>query len=111
MKNLYTRLTQLIFLSLTFFFIQVGLQAQTCSTAQGNQTTYGTNNVWIGYVYTGMTLNSSNYQGDFTIGTASSPNFNTTFTTSSTYSPNGCTINTTDFSVRYRLTQTYASGT
>lgn len=84
--------------------------SQSCGTAQGNQTSYGTNNVWNAYVYTGMTLSSSNYQGDFSIGSASSPNFNTTFTSSNTFTPNGCTINTTDFSVRYKLTQTYANG-
>jgi hypothetical protein len=106
MKKLYSLL-----LTFPLFILQQELRAQSCGTAQGNQTTYGTNNVWIGYVYTGMTLSAANYQGDFNVGTASSPNFNTTFTSSSTFSPNGCTINTTDFSVRYRLTQTYGSGT
>jgi hypothetical protein len=36
-----------------------------------------------------MTLSSANYQGDFTVGTASSPNFNMTFTSSSTFIPSG----------------------
>jgi hypothetical protein len=113
MKKLYPINVKLIILTGAFLMSVTDhhLEAQTCGSAQGNPATYGTNNVWIGYVYTGMTLSSANYQGDFTIGTASSPNFNTTFTSSSTFTPSGCSINTTNFSVRYRLTQSYSSGT
>ena len=113
MKKLYPINVKLIILTGAFLMSVTGhqLEAQTCGSAQGNPATYGTNNVWIGYVYTGMTLSSANYQGDFTVGTASSPNFNTTFTSSGTFTPSGCSINTTNFSVRYRLTQSYSSGT
>jgi hypothetical protein len=106
MKQLYTLTTAI----LLFVVIRQG-HSQTCGTAQGNPATYGTNNVWLAYLYTGQTLNSSNYQGYFTAGVAASPNFNTTFTGSSTFTPNGCTINTTNFSVRYRLTQSFSNGT
>ena len=45
-----------VFAILTSF---VGILAigQPC-TPQGNQTTYGTNNVWIGYLYDGTNFNT-----------------------------------------------------
>ena len=95
-----------IVLSLALLFFAIGgAMAQACSTAQGNQTTYGTNNVWIGYVYTGTNFN--NYMGYVTEGSASSPNFNEGFGGGSTYNTNGCSISTTNFSARYKLTQTF----
>jgi len=94
-----------IVLSVTLvLFAFGGAMAQACSTAQGNQTTYGTNNVWIGYVYTGTSFN--NYMGYVTEGSATSPNFNESFGGGSTYNTNGCPITTSNFSVRYKLTQT-----
>ena len=55
MKHLYPYLLKLTTLSIIILLLAPTqrLQAQACATAQGNQTTYGTNNVWIGYVYTG----------------------------------------------------------
>ncbi|HLZ89668.1 MAG TPA: T9SS type A sorting domain-containing protein, partial [Puia sp.] len=80
------------------------ISAQACATAQGNQTTYGTNNVWIGYVYTGMNFN--NYQGYVNEGSASSPNFDESFGGNQVnYPTNGCSVYTDGFSVRYKLTQ------
>ena len=105
MDPIYARFVKNLALILGIILIASGqrLQAQACATAQGNQTTYGTNNVWIGYVYTGMNFN--NYQGDVNEGTASSPNFDESFGGGATYNTNGCSINTTQFSVRYKLTQ------
>jgi PA14 domain len=111
MKNFYTRLLNLTFTTLAIFLLSSAgrVQAQACSTAQGNQTTYGTNNTWIGYVYTGQNFN--NYQGYVTEGSAGSPNFNEGFGGGGvTYNTNGCSITTDNFSVRYKLTQTFASG-
>lgn len=112
MKTLYSYLLKLTTASLIIFLLTPAnrLNAQACSTAQGNQTTYGTNNVWIGYVYTGMAFN--NYQGYVTEGTASSPDFNEGFGGGGvTYNTNGCSITTDDFSVRYMLQTTLAVGT
>jgi hypothetical protein len=93
-----------IILFLLFFLLSYGLlSAQSCATAAGDQTTYGTNNVWIGYVYTGQNFN--NYQGYVNEGSAASPNFDEGFGGGSTYNTNGCSITTTNFSVRYKLQQ------
>ena len=80
---------------------------QTCSTAQGDQTTYGTNNVWRGYVYEGSNFNY--YHGYVTEGSSTSPNFDESFGGSqTTYTTNGCSVYTDTFSVRYKLTQTFS---
>lgn len=105
---MYAYLVRLITLTTTILLMIAGQsQAQTCGSAQGNQTSYGTNNVWIGYVYTGQTLATANYQGFVNEGNSSNPNFNETISNSATYGTNGCTINTTNFSVRYKLNQTF----
>jgi hypothetical protein len=78
------------------------LKAQACATAQGDQTAYGANNVWIGYAYTGTNFN--NYQGYVNEGSAASPNFDESFGGDNvTYSTNGCSFNTNAFSMRYKL--------
>jgi PA14 domain len=112
MKSLYSYLSKLTLLFLMTLLLAPAqrLQAQACSTAQGNQTTYGTNNVWIGYVYTGENFN--NYQGYIHEGTSSSPNFNEGFGGSgATFSTAGCSVQADNMSVRYLLNQTFASGT
>jgi PA14 domain len=83
--------------------------AQSCSP-QGNQTSYGTNNVWIGYVYDNT--NFSTYKGYVNEGTSTSPNFDEGFGGSNTYyATNGCSVQTETFSVRYKLKKTFANGT
>src|SRR3984957_11436471 len=111
MKTIAKSYVKTIILFLIFFLLCYGLlSAQTCSTAAGDQTTYGINNVWIGYVYTGQNFN--NYQGYVNEGSLSSPNFNEGFGGGGvTYNTNGCSITTDNFSVRYKLQQTFASGT
>jgi len=77
---------------------------QACSTSQGDQTTYGTNNVWIGYAYKGMAFNY--YQGYINEGSASSPNFDESFGgDQNNYTTNGCSVYTEQFSMRYKLKQ------
>jgi len=84
----------------------VRVNAQACGSAQGDQTTYGTGNVWIGYVYTGQNFN--NYQGYVNEGAASSPNFDEGFGGGGViYPTNGCSITTDNFSVRYKLSQSF----
>jgi len=104
MKTLYTTCVKNLVLSLAILMIASGqqLKAQACSTSQGDQTTYGTNNVWRGYAYTGTNFN--NYMGYVTEGASASPNFDESFGGDNvTYSTNGCSFNTTGFSMRYKL--------
>src|ERR1700743_1275764 len=80
--------------------------AQTCSTTQGNPATYGTNNVWIGYVYEGK--NFDYYHGYVNEGSTSSPNFNESFGGNQVnYATSGCSVFTDTFSVRYKLSQAF----
>ena len=79
-------------------------------TGSGNPAIYGTNNQWIGYVYTGMNFNS--YKGYVSEGSALSPNFDESFGGDNvTYGTSDCSINTNQFSVRYRLKNILPNGT
>jgi PA14 domain len=79
-------------------------------TGSGDPTVYGTNNKWIGYVYTGTSFNS--YKGYVSEGTAVSPNFDEGFGGDVvTYNTSDCPITTTQFSVRYRLQSSLSNGT
>jgi hypothetical protein len=79
--------------------------AQPC-TPMGNQTTYGTSNVWLGYVYNNADI--TNYAGYVTEGIAGNPNFDESFGGGNvTYTTNGCPVQTETFSVRYRLNKTF----
>lgn len=76
---------------------------------KGDQVTYGTSNVWIGYVSGGSNFNR--YKGYVTEGVASSPDFDENFGgTKVNYSTNGCAVLTDTFSVRYKLTQSFVDG-
>lgn len=82
--------------------------AQSC-TPQGNQTSYGANNKWIGYVYQGN--NFDTYKGYVNEGTTSNPNFDEDFGGSQiNYSTNGCNVYTDNFSVRYKLKKSFSNG-
>ncbi|MBS1655251.1 MAG: hypothetical protein JSU05_10435, partial [Bacteroidetes bacterium] len=97
-----TLLLSVLFLS---FYVS---KSQTCNP-QGDEVTYGTNNIWIGYVYDNMNLTS--YKGSVTEGTTSNPDFDESFGGSNTtYNTNGCSVQTETFSVRYKLTKTFTSG-
>lgn len=79
---------------------------QAC-TPQGDQNTYGSNNTWIGYVYDGTAFNT--YTGYVNEGNSASPYFNESFGGNAVnYATNGCTVYTETFSVRYKLTKTFA---
>jgi hypothetical protein len=79
------------------------VKSQGCSPL-GDETSYGTGNIWIGYVYKNQNLNS--YAGYVNEGSAGSPAFNETFGGDNvSYSTNGCPITTEKFSVRYKLTK------
>ena len=82
--------------------------SQPCSAA-GDEVTYGTNNVWIGYVYNNANLNS--YRGYVNEGSAASPNFDQSFGGDDvSYFTHNCSVTTSTFSIRYRLRKTFANG-
>ncbi|MFM9910456.1 MAG: PA14 domain-containing protein, partial [Chitinophagaceae bacterium] len=82
--------------------------AQPC-TPLGDQVTYGTNNVWIGYVY--QSINFTNYRGYVNEGNSTNPNFDQSFGGNNVqYNTNGCPTTTENFSVRYKLTKAFANG-
>ncbi|MBC7828619.1 MAG: T9SS type A sorting domain-containing protein [Chitinophagaceae bacterium] len=95
-------------LFLIVFSGKILLKAQPC-TPLGDETTYGINDVWIGYVYDN--INFTGYQGYINEGIAGNPAFNQSFGGSNVlYPTNGCSVNTETFSVRYKLRKTFSSG-
>ncbi|TAH04828.1 MAG: T9SS C-terminal target domain-containing protein [Sphingobacteriales bacterium] len=95
---------------ISFFFVCTFLasQAQPC-TPLGDQTSYGNNNVWIGYVYDAV--NFTTYQGFVNQGNTTSPNFDQNFGGNAVnYNTNGCPTLTESFSVRYKLQKTFTNG-
>jgi hypothetical protein len=86
----------------------VSVLSQPC-TPQGDQVTYGSNDVWIGYVYDN--LGFTGYRGYVTEGVAGNPNFDQSFGGMyANYPTNGCPTYTEGFSVRYKLTKTFTPG-
>lgn len=86
---------------------------QNC-IATGSQGTYGTNNVWNGYIYQGEAFQT--YRGLVTEGTTASANFyenfgNTGGSNTATYYTNQCSVTTYQFSAEYLLTQNLTGGT
>ena len=84
------------------------LNAQACTPA-GDETSYGSSDTWIGYVYDNMGF--TGYSGFVNEGAPGNADFNETFGGDYTnYNTNGCPAYTETFSVRYKLTKTFASG-
>lgn len=82
--------------------------SQSC-TSQGDETSYGSGDVWIGYVYDN--LNLTNYAGYVNKGSAGNPNFSETFGGDNvSYPTNGCPVLTETFSVRYKLRKNFSAG-
>ncbi len=112
MKTTIQTLTKITLFTLTMaalLLLSPGKAGAQACTPQGNQTTYGTNNVWIAYVYQGKAFNK--YKGYATEGIASNPNFDESFGGAQVnYNTNGCPAYTDTFSVRYKLTKTFANG-
>lgn len=98
------------FLLLTIGLLTLTLVTKGQCTITGDQNTYGTNNVWIGYVYDN--LNLTTYRGYVNEGSSSSPNFDQSFGGDNvTYNTTSCSTQTETFSVRYKLTKTFANST
>ena len=84
------------------------IYAQACTPA-GDETSYGTADTWIGYLYNNLDFTS--YSGYTTEGTPGSPNFDESFGGDYVnYTTNGCPVYTETFSARYKLTKTFAPG-
>jgi hypothetical protein len=106
--NIYQIMRKIFNTLLLLLFCKV-LNAQTCPTATGDQVSYGTGNIWIGYVYNN--LNFTDYMGFVNEGTAGSPNFDQNFGGGNVnYPTSTCATNTNTFSVRYRLQLTLTAG-
>ncbi len=90
---------------------RVSFTAVANCTGNGDPSAYGTNNVWIGYLYQGMNFDA--YKGYVNKGTASNSNFDDNFGGGSspvTVNTSNCSIQTQAFSARYRLKKTLAAG-
>jgi hypothetical protein len=88
--------------------VSSALYAQPCTPA-GDETSYGTGDTWIGYVYDN--INFTSYAGYVNEGSAGNPGFNETFGGDNVnYATNGCPVYTETFSVRYKLKKTFLSG-
>ncbi|MCO5238338.1 MAG: hypothetical protein M9933_18935 [Chitinophagaceae bacterium] len=99
------------FLPLLLTFSSLGSLSygQTCNP-RGNQTDYGTNNKWIGYVYDNKDFTS--YKGYVNEGAASSPDFDQNFGGSNVmYATKNCSVQTETFSIRYKLKKEFSAGT
>ena len=93
---------------LSLIVLRFTTQAQPC-TPLGDETTYGSNDVWRGYAY--QSTNFTSYKGYVTEGIAGNPNFDQSFGGNTVnYATNGCSVYTEVFSMRYKLTKTFASG-
>ncbi len=74
----------------------------------GDEVSFGNGN-WIGYFYDGVNnFNTVNYQGFATEPEQFDQSFGGTNTD---FTINGCPVNTETFTVRYKMQQTFASGT
>lgn len=100
---------KILLIVITLLSLELATKGQSC-TPTGDQTTYGTGNVWIGYAYNKRNL--TNYRGYVNEGAAASPNFDENFGGDNVnYNTTSCRVKTEDFSMRYKLTKTFASGT
>ena len=73
----------------------------------GDETSFGSGS-WIGYVYDGANNYSSvDYQGFVTENEIFDQDFGGS---TATFAVNGCDVSATTFTVRYKMTQTFASG-
>ena len=105
MKHFYTLTLKVLTLTtlLMGMFINAGAQC----TPAGDQTSFGSGNTWIGYMYQGKSFN--NYKGYITEGNSSAA-FDESFTAAKTnFTTNGCPVYTDTFSVRFKLTKNFAA--
>ncbi len=93
---------------LCILFFSITSYTQPC-TPLGDEVTYGTNDVWIGYAYDNIDF--TNYKGYTNEGVVGNPDFDESFGGDDvTYSTNGCSFFTSTFSMRYKLIKNFANG-
>jgi hypothetical protein len=99
-----------ILVILTFTLANFASYSQSC-TPTGNQTAYGSANIWVGYIYQGVDFNT--YEGYVNEGNSQSPNFQANFASSgnvASYSTTSCSILSQEFSIRYMLSENLPQG-
>jgi Secretion system C-terminal sorting domain len=107
MKQFYSNICKFISPVIVLLVLVSNPSAAQSCTPLGDQTSYGTGNTWIGYVYQGLNFNT--YKGYVNEGNAASPNFDESFGGDQVnYTTNGCSIYTDTFTVRYKLTKNFA---
>jgi Secretion system C-terminal sorting domain len=90
---------------------RVSFNAVVNCSGDGNPAQYGTGNKWIGYLYQGK--NFDTYKGYVNEGTNANMNFDENFGGGGspvTYNTSNCSVQTQNFSARYRLTKNFAAG-
>lgn len=94
---------------LVFLLVSSSLIAQPPCSPTGDQTSFGTGNIWIGYAYNN--LNFTSYRGFFNQGAAGSPNFDFDFGgDNGNFNTSSCNMDRTTFSVRFKLRRTFTNG-
>lgn len=87
---------------------RVSINIQLACIGTDDESVYGTNDVWRGYVYDNADLTF--FKGTVTQGTAGNPYFDQGFGGDNvTYNTNACPVITETFSVRYRLQKTFTN--
>jgi hypothetical protein len=87
---------------------RVSVNIQTACSGTDDESIYGTNDVWRGYVYDNADLTF--FKGTITEGTSGNSNFDENFGGDYvTYNTNACAVYTETFSVRYRLQKTFSN--
>lgn len=95
--------------TLAFLLIAAIATAQPSCTPTGNETSFGTGNVWIGYGYNN--LNFTSYRGFINVGTAGNANFDTDFGgNNGNLNTTSCNIDRNTFSVRFKLRKNFTNG-
>lgn len=99
---------ELICSTLLLFWLNATMHSQPCTPA-GDQTTFGSNNTWIGYAYDNTDF--TNYRSYFNEGITTNPDFDESFGGDNVLFPtNGCSVQTETFSVRFKLRKAFTNG-
>lgn len=109
MKNFTNHYLRQLFLLTIFLVSLAGTTQAQCPTATGDQVTYGTGS-WIGYMYSAKNnFSAANYQGFITESEMFDESFcgnNCSISTSGS-----CSLNSENFSVRFKMRQSFSCGT
>lgn len=88
---------------------RIRVNFQTTCVAIDDESIYGTNDVWRGYVYDNMDFTA--FKGVVLEGTAGNSYFDQNFgnVDDGYFNTNSCSVNTQTFSIRYRLRKTFTN--